>query len=268
MTPPIMAETTSAQSLDAEEAPRSPAEADVGIVAALAMEVAPFVGRCLPVQAYVGDRFHVQGLLLHDTRIAVVESGAGASLATRATHTLLDGHSPRWVLSVGFSGALQPHLKIGDLVVANAIVDRDGKGLSVPLQMQPAPADGLHVGKFLNTDHIVRTAAEKRELGEATGALAVDMESLAVARACAERQVRFMSIRVISDDFSKDLPAEVLSIFGSTGYLRAGAILSALWKRPSCWSDLWQLREQSIQSASRLGLFVRNIVERLGEDLR
>ena len=121
-----MADTPPATQADAEAAPRNPAEADIGIVAALNMEVAPFVGRCLPVQSYVGERFRIQGLLLHDTRIAVVESGAGSARATRATQTLLDGHTPQWVLSVGFSGALQPHHKLGDLVGANAIVNAEG----------------------------------------------------------------------------------------------------------------------------------------------
>ena len=234
-------------------------------MATLNMEVSPFVGRCLPVQSYIGEKFRIQGLLLHDTRLAVVESGTGAARATRATHTLLDGHSPKWVLSVGFSGALQSHLKVGDLVVANAIVNGEGKGLSVPVQMQSAPKDGLYVGKFLNTDQIVRTVADKTLWGESTGAIAVDLESLAVARVCAERNVRFMAVRVISDDLSKDLPPEVLTVFGSTGFVRAGAVLSALWKRPSSWSDMWQLREQSIQAAARLGLFLRNVVERLGD---
>ncbi len=260
-----MADTPPASSSEPEAISRNHAAADIGIVAALHMEVAPFAGRCLPVQSYVGEKFRIQGLLLHDTRLAVVESGAGAARAARATHTLLDGHTPKWVLSVGFSGALQSHLKVGDLVVANAIVNAEGKGLSVPVQMQSAPSDGLYVGKFLNTDQIVRTVADKKQLGESTGAIAVDLESLAVARVCAERNVRFMAVRVISDDLLKDLPPEVLTVFGSTGFVRAGAVLSALWKRPSSWSDLWQLREQSVQAAARLGLFLRNVVERLGE---
>ena len=121
---------------------------------------------------------------------------------------------------------------------------------------------------FLNSDQIIRLVSEKQQLGASTGALAVDMESLAVARVCAERNIRYMSVRVISDDLSQDLPQEVLSVFGSTGYRRAGAVLSALWNRPSSWSDLWQLREQAIVAASRLGLFLRNVVERLGDDCR
>ena len=115
--------------------------------------------------------------------------------------------------------------------------------------------DGLYVGKFLNTDQIIRTVAEKTQLGESTGAIAVDMESLAVARVCAERKVRFMAVRVISDDMSKDLPAEVLTVFGSSGFVRAGAVLSALWKRPSARSHramcCWFVR--AIVSRSTVG---------------
>lgn len=250
---------------ESEEPARSDAQADVGIVAALGMEVAPFVGRCLPVQHYVGERFRIQGLLLHDIRLAVVESGAGANRANRATHVLLDGHQPGWVLSVGFSGALQPHLKVGDLVVADSIVDREGKGLKVDVRMKSTPKEGLYVGKFLNSDQIVRTVAEKQSLGESTGAIAVDMESLAVARVCAERGIRFMAVRVISDDMSKDLPNEILGVFESSGYKRAGAVLRALWNRPASWSDMWQLRERSVQAAARLGLFLKNVVERIGD---
>lgn len=259
-----MATPETAPSTDPEDLPRSDAKADVGLVAALGMEVAPFVGRCLPVQHYKGDRFRIQGLLLHDLRLAVVESGPGANLASLATHVLLDGHQPDWVLSVGFSGALQPHLKVGDLVVADAIVDREGKGLKVDVRMQSVPKEGLYVGKFVNVDQIVRTVAEKQSLAETSGAIAVDMESLAVARVCAERSIKFMAVRVISDDMSKDLPAEIMTVFGNTGFLRAGAVLRALWNRPSSWSDMWQLREQSVQAAARLGLFLKNVVEKIG----
>ena len=42
------------------------------------------------------------------------------------TQALIDAHTPNWVLSVGFSGGLTPALKIGDIVVANSIVDTTG----------------------------------------------------------------------------------------------------------------------------------------------
>lgn len=263
-----MSSATPSSSNSDPAAPRSAADADVALVAALSLELAPFVNRCLPVQSYVGDKYRFQGLLLHDIRIATVESGTGANHATRATNALIDGHRPQWVISVGFSGALQPHLKLGDLVVADSIVDGDGKGIKLDTRMKSSPSDGLYVGKFVNQPQIVRTVAEKKTLGEKTTGLAVDMESLAVGRVCAQRQIPFMSVRVISDTMDKDLPPEVSAIFGSSGFLRAGAVLGALWRRPSSWSDLWGLREQSTMAAARLGLYLKNVVERLGEDLR
>ena len=81
------------------------------------------------------------------------------------------------------------------------------------------------MGRLLTVDRIVRTVAEKRELAESTQALAVDMESLAVATACREAHVRCLVVRAISDDMTADLPPEVLSIVGSTGSVRLGAAL-------------------------------------------
>ena len=46
---------------------------------------------------------------------------------------LIDAHTPDWVLSVGFSGAL-PGNEIGDLVMANSIVDTHGNELTVDRQ--------------------------------------------------------------------------------------------------------------------------------------
>ena len=40
----------------------------------------------------------------------------------------------------------------------------------------------------------------------------VDMESSAVAAVCGERLVRFLAVRVISDDAQTDLPREVASL--------------------------------------------------------
>lgn len=251
-----------------KDAPRGAAEADVGLVAALSMELGPFVNRCLPVQAYVGEKYRFQGLLLHDIRIATVESGTGAAHATRATQALIDGHKPKWVVSIGFSGALQPHLKVGDLVIADSIVDANGKGIKLDTRMKSSPKDGLYVGKFINLPQVVRTVAEKKALGEQTEGLAVDQESLAIGRVCAERQIRFMSVRVISDTMEKDLPPEALAVFGKSGFLRAGVMLNALWRRPSSWSELWNLREQSTLAAARLGLYLKNVVEKLGEESR
>jgi adenosylhomocysteine nucleosidase len=237
--------------------------ADVGIVCALPLEIAPFLSGCLSVRKYSGGRFVFRGGRFDEIKVAVVETGAGAELAGRGTRALIDAHQPYWIISAGFSGALSPELRRGDIVVATGIQSPDGRELTFDLQYPADPERGLHVGRILNSHHIVRTVEEKKRLAAQTGCLAVDMESFAVADACRELGQKFLAIRVISDDLSGDLPVEAVAIFGSAGVRRWGAVASSLWRRPSSASDLWQLREQAWSAAESLAKFLPSVIREI-----
>src|SRR5690349_13052494 len=90
--------------------------ADIGIVCALPIEMGAFLDRCQHVKKYTGGDFHFRGGFYDGIRIAVVESGMGFARARRATQALLVGHSPKWLLSCGFAGALRPEIPIGSIV--------------------------------------------------------------------------------------------------------------------------------------------------------
>jgi adenosylhomocysteine nucleosidase len=242
------------------------AHAHIGIVCALKLELAPYLEGCDRVRRYAGGDFTFRGGFTGsdwDIRIVTVEAGAGHERARRATQSLIDAHTPTWILSAGFSGALHPDLQLGDIVLANAIVSPEGEELLVDARMTAAPDRGWHVGKIATADEIVRTVSAKQSLAEQTGALAVDLESLAVARLCQKTKTRFLAVRAISDDLSHDLPPEVMSVFGGSGSLRAGAIAGALWKRPSSVKDMWRLRENANHAAERLAKFLNFIVPSL-----
>ena len=118
-------------------------------------------------------------------------------------------------------------------------------------------------GRLLTADELVRTVEQKRELGERHSALAVDLESLAVAQVAHEGKKRFVAVRVISDDLSADLPPEALSVIGATGSVRLGAAVGAIWKRPAAVKDLWRLREQAQSAAERLAAFLDGVILQL-----
>ncbi len=241
------------------------AHADIGLVAALPIETSAFMDRCEKVRKYKGNDLTFRGGKYDQIKIACVEGGMGFARARVATQALIDAHSPSFVLSVGFSGALHADLKFGDIVIANAICDAYGQQLFLDLKMQSDPPNGLFVGKFLTADHLVRTVDEKRELGAKYDALAVDLESLAVAQVCRDAKVRFMAVRVISDDLTSDLPPEILSVVGATGAVRIGAALGALWKRPGSATDMWKLRDHALKAAAKLATFLDGVVVQLHE---
>ncbi|MBW3539322.1 MAG: 5'-methylthioadenosine nucleosidase [Planctomycetes bacterium] len=237
--------------------------ADIGVVCALARETGALLDRCEKVRKYTGGQFVFRGGRYDDIRLAIVESGLGFARARRATQALIDAHTPPWVLSCGFSGALRPEMKVGDIVVADSIVDTHGQSLTLEMSMPTEGRSGLHCGRLVTSDEMVRTVREKQELAERYDAIAVDMESLAVAQVCRDTGTRFLAIRVISDDLSADLPPEVLTVFGGTGSVRFGAVVGSIWKRFGSIKDLWRLREQANEAAKRLATFLDGVLVQL-----
>ena len=251
-----------AESLSNDDSIQS-TRADIGLVCALPLELSEFLSRCSKVKTYTGGSFTFRGGFYDKIRVALVESGLGGSRARRATAALLDAHSPRWIVSTGFCGALVPDLKTGQIIVANEIVNPAGEVLSIDVGMESDESRGLRVGRTLTVDRMVRTVAEKQKLSETSGAIAVDMETYEIARLCRERKTRFLAVRAVSDDLSADLPPEVLSLVGETGSVRVGAVIGALWKRPGSYKDMWRLRENAILASERLAKFLSGVVRQL-----
>jgi len=75
--------------------------------------------------------------------------------------------------------------------------------------------------------------------------------------------LRYLSVRVISDDASAELPAEIASLLVHTGSYRVGAALSALWQRPGALKDFWTLHARALESADRLASCLRRLIDTL-----
>lgn len=237
----------------------APLPADVGIVAALAIEVGFLTDRLTNVRKYAGPGHTVIEGETGGKIVALVVGGPGRAAARRATDRLLAGHRPRCVLSLGFGGALNPALRRNQVVVPNEVVDLDGARFAI----EAGSAPGTATGRLLTVDAIVRTAAAKAELRRRFDVDLVDMESAAVAAVCGERGVRFLAARVISDDAAHDLPPEVVRLMTGSNSYRAGAALRALWNRPSSIKDFWALHEQAQEAADRLAQFAIGAIGRI-----
>jgi len=241
----------------------------VGIVFALSMEAGYFEDRLAGLISIKGHAFTVRTGGLAGRGVAVITSGHGQSAAHRAAEVLIAGHRPRWVISAGFAGGLQPQIKRGDIVMADSVAGENGERLTIDLRMpdgkQHSPG-GVHVGRVLTTDRIIHTAKDKRLLGATNDALAVDMESFAVAKVCQEEKQRFLAIRAITDTVDDELPPDVERLLNRPNMVRKiGAAAGSLLRRPSTAKDLWRLRESSIVAASRLAKFLEGVVKQLPE---
>jgi adenosylhomocysteine nucleosidase len=240
---------------------------DVGVVFALGIEAGGLEDLLEGTVTTRAADLTVREGLLRGRTAAVVTAGVGQLAAARGTLALIAGHRPTWVISAGFAGGLDPRLKKGDILMADALVNTDGRRLAIDLKIAPeavAANKRLHVGACAASETIVRRPADKRELGRRTGALAVDMESWAVGEVCRQAKTRFLSIRVISDAVDDELPPDVETLARQkTTASRLGAAAGAIFRRPSSVKDMLQLKEDALVLTDRLARFLTGIVEQL-----
>lgn len=239
----------------------------VAVVFATGWEATAFERRLAGAITVKGRDFAVRQGGMQGRGVVVVRSGAGRKAAERATELLITGHRPRWILSAGLAGGLQDEVKRGDIVMPNLLLGEEGQRLAVDFQM---PADELaanpqvHVGSLVTVDRVVARAVEKRELGARHSALAVDMETLAVAEVCRRQKQRFLAVRVISDPVDEELPVEVERlVMKKTLARQIGATAGTIFRRPSIVKDLWRFRETAMTCSERLAKFLEGIVKQL-----
>ncbi len=241
--------------------------ADVGIVFALGIESGGMEDLLEGIVTTQGHGFTVKQGGYKGRHVAMVRSQAGTKAAGRATQALIAGHKPRWIICAGFAGGLVAGLKRHDMIMAESVINTAGKRLRVDLRVDPeslAKTPGVHVGGILTSEKIARLPSQKRSLGERYPALAVDMESFAVAEACREEQVRFLAVRVITDPVEEQLPADVERLLRqNTRVSRMGAVVGAVWNRPGSVKDMWQLRENALLASDRLAKFLGATIEQL-----
>jgi hypothetical protein len=89
-----------------------------------------------------------------------------------------------------------------------------------------------HQGPVIGSDVILDSANSKAALYEATGALAVDMESQIAARFAAARGLKLAALRVISDDARHTLPPAALVAMTPEGGIALGRVLWSVVKNP------------------------------------
>jgi adenosylhomocysteine nucleosidase len=210
----------------------------LAIVAALEREVRPLVRHWqVRKKEHAGREFR-----FYETREAVlVCGGIGPEAARRAAEAVIVLYSPELLYSVGYAGALDPALKVGDVLIPAQIINgSDSSRVDV--------SKGRGTLLSLNA---VASVAQKSRLRESYGAQAIDMEASAVACAAEARSVGFRAIKVISDEFNFELPADGRFVDAEGHFREARFALHAL-VRPWLWLPLVQLAKNSARATHSL----------------
>jgi len=200
--------------------------------------------------------------------IAVTCLAFEADIAAGPGVTVLYGHAPRLdaalqeavgrgsrgIISFGIAGGLAPELAPGDWVVASGVVAAGRRFATDPAWshglLQTLP--GAVHADIAGVEAPVAEPADKRRLCDATGTVAVDMESHVAAAVAETHGLPFVACRVIIDPAHRSLPPAALVPLRANGTPDVAAVLWSLVRQPSQLPDL--LRVTADVRAARLAL--------------
>jgi len=181
-------------------------------------------------------------IVSNNRRWLLIANGPGPTLVD---HALQIKPSVDRVVSIGFCGALDPALRIGDIVVSGEVPEELGASFVQ--------------GDVLSLDRVAITAAEKGELRASTQAAVVEMESAAVARKAREWEMPFGCVRVVSDVADENLPLDFNRYRDADGRFSRTRIALAAMSHPfTVLPGLIRLDRNCRLAAERLGEFLAN----------
>lgn len=194
--------------------------------------------------------------------VLVVETGVGRARAERAADWLLSRprfgnvpYRPKLVLAAGYCGGLVDELRTGDCVLATEVVDEAGGRWSTtwPSELPAGPwQPPLHRGRLVTTRALAAEPYQKRALAQTHAALAVDMETAALAQRCAAAGVPFGCVRTVLDAVDKPLSPRLASVFAG-GRVSPWRLAWALVRSPGLVGELLGLAQRAKAAGEPLG---------------
>jgi nucleoside phosphorylase len=142
-----------------------------------------------------------------DRTIEVFHTGVGKNVCRERVGKFLQDQHFDYLISAGFAGALNDQLQLGDLLLAKNF---STVRLEENFSLSSFP---IHMGDLLTVPALIDSRGERNKLALTSGAVAVDMETEFIARACAAHGIPVLSLRVISDTPKELFPAPANVLF-------------------------------------------------------
>jgi adenosylhomocysteine nucleosidase len=220
---------------------------ELALVAALEREIRPLVrGWRVEEREFSGRRFR----FYKSGNCVAVCGGMGPDAARRASEAIISLYAPAVVQSVGFAGALDGSLRVGQVIEVRQVVDaRDN-----------SRTDTGSGTEMLISFPSIAGPEQKARLAASYRAQAVDMEAASVAKAAEARGLRFAAIKVISDEAAFRLPGMERFISAEGEFANGRFVLHAA-VRPWLWATLVRLARNSNLASKRLSEYLENSIK-------
>ncbi len=180
----------------------------------------------------------------------IIAAGMGADAATRGAEKLVASQRLSALISAGYAGGL-----VAPALPGTIVVDTADSRLSACLP--PAAR-----GRIVDATGMVKTPDERARLAAQTGAIAVDMESAAIAQIAARHGLPFAAVRAITDGPDSHLLLDWDRYRDREGRLRTGAAVLGALRTPGGVAEMRLLWYASKKASRALALYLGDFLER------
>ena len=179
--------------------------------------------------------------------------------AEKSAQALIDQGATH-LISFGVCGGLSPYVKAGDLILADSVI-MDGEMIELKSAWHEAALEGSNMaaksGAMLSVATAISSPAAKHAAYESTEAVAVDVESFAVAQAAKDNGLPCLIIRAVLDGATQSLPETALSGVDENGNTQIWPVIKSLMKRPKDLPALLDLARDSGRAQDTLKAVIR-----------
>jgi adenosylhomocysteine nucleosidase len=237
----------------------------IGIIGAMPEEIADLLDHAKNFKSEeYGKRTYYSGEL-EGHEVVLVLSRIGKVAAGSTATTLIDKFKAKKIIFTGVAGGVAPALKVGDIVIANSLLQHDMdasaimnfKKYEIPLlgriNFESDPdlvkkavisaeefisthpkykSASVLLGLIASGDKFIFTAEKTQKLiRDLPDLLAVEMEGAAVAQVCFEWDIPFVVIRSISDNANHDSTIDFPKFISEFAAPFSAGIIKNLLKR-------------------------------------
>jgi nucleoside phosphorylase len=167
-------------------------------------EAEPLLKLCTQKETFFIGRLRCTLANFRDRQILVALIGLGRERAGEQTETIFHFFRPKIFVLAGYGGALIPQLEVGHVTVSNNFTSTEVMPFLKLLS-------NFDFATFCTADEIAATPAERDRYARGAKGQVIDMETRAVADVVHPREIPFIAVRVISDEYSHVLPVRALT---------------------------------------------------------
>jgi len=224
----------------------------IAVISALERELVPLMERFNAENdntwVEVGEAVYRSPAFGHEIFCSAV--GIGKVNAAYRTAEIIRDYGPQLIVNIGYAGGMKADARRGDIIIGDSYVQADFDSVidGCPPGVVPGakpdivPADFLaalekqcaaygyryETGRIATGDFFLTDSARKAAIDKAFSPLAFDMESAAIAHVCAQKELPFVAIRVLSDLADDDAQTAFSSMSDPIEYRPVNVLLGAL----------------------------------------